>query len=131
MNINEKKNTKMNRMKTFEQHFYKIINRIGQFFALSIIASNNATNTLLNHDESGLIFKNVNNVSSIESYKILQYTLNLTSFLNTAQLFEENAHKIIDFCEPCDKGNEMFLNGKEFCYSIFEHRTTIACVMCV
>lgn len=63
-----------------------------------MIASSNAMETLLNHDESGLIFRNVNNVSTIESYKILRYTLNLTSFLNTAQLFKENAHKILEFC---------------------------------
>lgn len=79
----------------------------------------------MNHDESGLIFKNVNNVSTIESYKLLQYTLNLTSFLNTAQLFNENAHKILEFCENNKEYEECYnfitnINEKIENYNILE-----------
>lgn len=58
-----------------------------------------------NKDESGVIFTNIFNVSTIESFKNLEYTVNLTDYQNKTDIFEENINRIYYFCKKHEQNN--------------------------
>lgn len=56
-----------------------------------------------NSDKSGLIFTNIHNVSTIESYKNLEYRINLADLYNKSKIFEQNLNNVSQFCQKHDK----------------------------